>query len=335
MQALICGLAGETLDPAERAFIQETDPAGVILFARNCSTRSQLRALTDDLREASSRADFPILIDQEGGRVARLAAPEWPLFPAAARFGTLYQKAPISAIEAARTNALAIAVTLAEAGVNFACLPVLDLAHDDGHDIVGDRAFGGEPMQVAALGRAVLDGLAAGGVCGIVKHMPGHGRARCDSHLETPRVDADDAALADDLEPFMSLRDAPAAMTAHIIYSHWDADRVTTQSPTVMEQVIRGRIGFDGLLISDDLEMAALSGPLADRARDAIGAGCDLVLIGSGRLSDSEAVAAGAGTIAPAAAARLERALQAIAGRSSDEDCDTLAARRDALLALA
>ncbi|HWT11510.1 MAG TPA: glycoside hydrolase family 3 N-terminal domain-containing protein, partial [Allosphingosinicella sp.] len=206
------GLAGERLDPDERAFLREAQPAGFILFARNCRDRGQLRRLTDDLRELAGRADLPILIDQEGGRVARLGPPDWPEFPAAWRFAELYRKAPISAIEAARVNAQAIAVTLAEVGINVDCLPLLDVRREGAHDVIGDRALGAEPMQVAALGRAVLDGLEAGGVCGVVKHMPGHGRAAADSHVELPVVEASAQELESDVAPFRALSDAPMAM---------------------------------------------------------------------------------------------------------------------------
>src|SRR5688572_24432082 len=276
MLPAIFGLGGETLTDDERAFFAEARPTGFILFARNCIDRTQLRRLADSLRDLSGRADLPILVDQEGGRVARLGPPEWPAFPAPARFGDLYCRAPISAIEAARVNALAIAMILAEVGINVDCAPVLDLRRKGMHEIVGDRALGGDPLQVAALGRAVLDGLRAGGVCGVVKHMPGHGRAGADSHEELPVVDVDEAELAEDMAPFARLADAPMAMTAHLLYPAWDPERCATLSPAVIGDVIRGRIGYDGLLMSDDIAMAALSGPIPQRARAAIAAGCDL-----------------------------------------------------------
>ncbi len=272
MLPVILGLAGETLDADERAFFRAADPAGYILFARNCRTPPQLRALTDSLRDLSGRSDLPILVDQEGGRVARLAPPHWPAFPAARHFARLYDRAPISAIAAARLNAQAIAVVLAEAGVNVACLPVLDLERPDAHDVIGDRALGAAPRQVAALGRAVLDGLAAGGCAGVVKHMPGHGRAQADSHAGLPVVAADAAALEDDIAPFRALAGAPMGMIAHILYPAWDAARCASLSPAVIGAVIRGRIGFGGFLMSDDIGMAALSGPLAGRAAAAVAA---------------------------------------------------------------
>jgi beta-N-acetylhexosaminidase len=334
MLAAFLGLSGPALTDDERAFFRDANPAGYILFGRNVADKAQLRALTDSLREISGRADLPILIDQEGGRVARLPAPEWPDFPAAWRFSELYDKAPMSAIEAARANGEALALTLAGAGINVDCLPVLDLRHEGGHDVIGDRALGAEPMRVAALGRATLDGLAAGGVCGVIKHIPGHGRARADSHKELPVVDATEEELAADLAPFHALRDAPMAMTAHLLYPAWDAERPATLSPRIIADIIRTRIGFDGLLMSDDLAMEALTGTLAERAGAAIAAGCDVALHCSGVLAESEQVAAAAGEMSAAAAARLVRAM-ARTGTVSGRKYEALAAKRDALLSYA
>ncbi len=331
MQAAIYGLAGERLSADERAFFRDADPAGYILFRRNCADRAQLRALTDELRGLSGRDDVPILIDQEGGRVARLGQPEWPAFPAGQRFAELYEKAPMSAIEAARVNAQAIGLVLSEAGVNVDCLPVLDVRQEGASDIVGDRSLGAEPMQVAALGRAMLDGLAAGGVVGIVKHMPGHGRARVDSHKELPVVDAPDEALAVDLEPFRTLRNAPMGMVAHIVFTAWDPEWPSSQSPFVIGEVIRGRIGFDGFLMTDDLGMDALSGDFAERTRRAIEAGCDAVLHCSGVMDEMMAVASAAGTLGAKGCERLARAM-AQAGQTTGS-YEALAAKRDSLLA--
>ena len=335
MLPAIFGISGESLSADERAFFRDVRPAGFILFGRNCRTRDQLRRLTGSLREAARRDEVPILIDQEGGRVARLKPPEWPAFPAAWRFAELYARAPISAIEAARVNAQAIALMLAEVGINVNCAPLLDVRSELAHDVIGDRALGDEPMQVAALGRAVLDGLRAGGVCGIVKHMPGHGRARADSHEELPVVDSSVEELAVDLAPFRALHDAPAAMTAHLLYPAWDRENCATLSPAVIGEVIRGQIGFEGLLVSDDLTMEALKGSLAERAEAAIRAGCDLVLQGSGKLADNEAVAAALGPIGEAALARLDRALAWPGSGSGSGDFQALADKREALLALA
>lgn len=329
----ILGLSGSILTDAERALIRDADPAGFILFGRNIEGRAQLRALTDALREAAGRADLPILVDQEGGRVARLGPPAWPAFPAAARFAELYGKAPISAIEAARAGGVAIALALAEAGINVDCAPLLDLGHAGADAIVGDRAFGSAPMQVAALGRAMLDGLAAGGVAGVIKHLPGHGRARADSHRELPVVDASVEELAEDIAPFRALAAAaPMAMTAHILYPAWDPDLPATLSPTIVRDVIRGEIGYDGLLMSDDLAMAALEGPLPERARAALAAGCDVALHCTGEAADNEALAAALGTMSEAASARLARAM-AGTGTAPALDPAVPAAQRDALLA--
>jgi beta-N-acetylhexosaminidase len=332
MQAAIYGLAGARLSADERAFFRDADPAGYILFRRNCIDRAQLRALTDELRSLSGREDLPILIDQEGGRVARLGQPEWPAFPAGARFAELYAKAPMSAIEAARANAQAIALVLAEVGVNVDCLPVLDVRQEGATDIIGDRALGSEPMQVAALGRAMLDGLAAGGAVGVVKHMPGHGRARVDSHKELPVVDAPEEALETDLRPFRTLRHAPMGMVAHIVFTAWDSENPSSLSPFVIGEVIRARIGFDGFLMTDDLCMHALSGDFAERTERALAAGCDAVLPCSGVMEEMMAVASAAGPLSEKGQERLARAM-AQAG-SPAGSYDALVEKRDKLLAL-
>jgi beta-N-acetylhexosaminidase len=328
------GLTGPALDDAERAFFRSVDPAGIILFRRNCVDRAQMRALTDDLRSLLGRDDLPILIDQEGGRVQRMTPPEWPKLPAAEPFARLYEKAPVSAMEAARLNARAIAAMLREVGVNVDCLPLLDVRRPDADAIIGDRALGADPMQVAALGRLVIDGLREGGVVAVAKHMPGHGRAMADSHKELPVVEASDAELAEDIAPFVSLRDAPMGMTAHVVYTAWDRDRCASLSPVVIGEVIRGRIGFDGLLMSDDLGMHALSGSFADRAAGVIAGGCDIALHCSGEMDEMEAVAGALGAIGAAAFDRLQRAMATVAGAVASEGFEELAAKRDALLAL-
>ncbi|MFL6845214.1 MAG: beta-N-acetylhexosaminidase [Allosphingosinicella sp.] len=335
MQAAIYGLSGLELTDDERAFFREADPAGYILFARNCSNRGQMRALTDGLRAIHGRDDVPILIDQEGGRVARMKPPEWPAFPAGEAFARLYEKAPMSAIEAARANAGAIAFLLREVGVNVDCLPVLDVRQPGATDIVGDRALGSEPMQVAALGRAVLDGLAAGGVAGVVKHVPGHGRALVDSHKEMPFVRASEAELEVDLEPFRTLVSAPMAMTCHCVFTAWDPQRPASQSPVVIADVIRGRIGFDGLLMTDDIGMGALAGGFAERTRAAIDAGNDVVLHCSGDMTEMVAVASEAGSLGELGGERLARAMASVAGVAPDTSYESLADKRDRLLALA
>jgi beta-N-acetylhexosaminidase len=336
MQPAIYGIGGERLSAEELAFFRDADPAGYILFKRNCLDRDQLAALTDELRSISGRANLPILIDQEGGRVARMKPPVWPEFPRAERFAALYQVAPMSAIEAARANAQAIAAVLVEVGINVDCLPLLDVRQEGAHDIIGDRALGTEPMQVAALGRAVLDGLRAGGVVGVVKHMPGHGRSMCDSHVELPVVGADETALAIDLEPFHALRDAPMGMTSHVVYSVWDAERPASQSPFVIEEIVRHRIGFDGFLMSDDIGMHALRGDFADRARLVVEAGCDAVLHCSGDMAEMVAVASALGAMAETSAERLGRAMASIAPTAgSGASYEELSDKRDRLLAYA
>jgi len=335
MQAAIYGLAGPELTVEERAFFGDADPAGYILFRRNCVDPAQLRALTDSLCSLSGRDDLPILIDQEGGRVARMRAPEWPDFPSGEAFGKLYRTAPSSAIEAARSNARALALTLKSVGINVNCLPLLDVRQEGAHDIIGDRALGFEPMQVAALGRAVLDGMASAGVVGVVKHMPGHGRALCDSHHELPIVTASDEQLDIDLQPFERLKWAPMGMTAHVVYTAWDPDHPASQSPTVIRDIIRGRIGFNGLLMSDDIGMQALDCDFAERASGVIVAGNDLALHCSGVMDEMIAVAGAVGVISDQGRERLERAMASVASVADGPDYAEAAAKRDELLALA
>jgi beta-N-acetylhexosaminidase len=334
MKPVFFGLSGPDLTPDERAFFAGADPAGFILFRRNCVDRGQLRRLTDDLRALSGRDDLPILIDQEGGRVARMQPPEWPAFPPAARFDALYDVAPISAIEAARANAQAIALVLAEVGINVDCLPLLDVRTREGHDIIGDRALGSEPMRVAAMGRAVIEGLRAGGVVSVVKHMPGHGRALADSHVELPVVTAGPDELERDLQPFVALRTAPMAMTAHVVYPAWDASQCASLSATVIGGIIRQRIGFGGLLMSDDLGMHALRGDFGARAAGVLAAGCDIALHCSGDMAEMIAVADTVGDIGTVARERLAAAMATIAAPAEETPLGALLARRDALLAV-
>jgi beta-N-acetylhexosaminidase len=311
-------------------------PAGYILFRRNIIDRAQLRRLTDDLRALAGREDVPILIDQEGGRVARMQPPEWPAFPPGRAFDRLYDIAPVSAIEAMRSNARAIGLVLAEVGINVDCLPLLDVVDPTGHDIIGDRALGSEPMRVAALGRATLQGLRDQNVVGVVKHMPGHGRATADSHVSLPTVTADAAALERDLAPFRQLNDAPMAMTAHVVYTAWDAERCASLSPVVIGEVIRGAIGFDGLLMSDDIGMHALDGSFGERTAGVLAAGCDIALHCSGDMDEMTAVAGAVGTIAPVARERLDRAMATVErAQPAPDRLAELLRHRDELLALA
>ena len=335
MQAAIYGLEGLELSDDERSFFRDADPAGFILFKRNCENAAQVLRLTDALRDLSGRPDLPILIDQEGGRVARMKPPVWPAFPAAERFDQLYALAPSSAIEAVRSNARAIGLTLRESGVNVDALPLLDVRQPGASDVIGDRALGSEPMQVAALGRAVLDGLASAGVVGIIKHIPGHGRALVDSHKELPVVTASADELESDLEPFERLSSAPMGMTAHVIYTAWDPDHPASLSPTVIGDVIRGRIGFDGFLMSDDLGMEALQGDFGSRAAGVVAAGCDAALHCSGKMDEMVAVAASVPPLGAEAEARLARAMATTL--TDDDDGPSFAevvAKRDALLAM-
>ncbi len=332
MKPVIFGLAGERVSEEERALFAASDPAGYILFKRNIRDRAQLRALTDDLRALARRDDLLIMIDQEGGRVARMQPPEWPAFPAPGVFAPLYDLAPSSAIEAARANARALAAMLVEVGINVDALPLLDVRQDGASAIMGDRTYGAEPMRVAALGRATLDGLRAGGVVGIVKHMPGLGRALVDSHEHLPTVTASAAELESDLAPFRTLKRAPMGMTAHIVYEAWDAARPASLSPIVIGDIIRGDIGFDGLLMSDDLDMKALNGDIATLAAGVVAAGCDLALNCWGRMDDMTAIVAALPEINDASRERLDRAMASVADGPDDWTIDRALATRDALL---
>lgn len=335
MTPLFLGLSGPTLTDAECSFFRDVQPAGYIVFKRNVETRAQMKALTDDLRDLSGRDDLPILIDQEGGRVARMRPPEWPEFPTGEAFDKLYDVAPVSAIEAIRANSQALGLMLRAAGVTVDCLPLLDVRQAGAHDIIGDRSLGHEPMRVAALGRATLEGLKAGGAVGVVKHMPGHGRAMADSHIELPVVDASAADLESDIAPFAALNWAPMAMTAHVVYTAWDKDRCASLSPIVIGEIMRGRIGFDGLIMSDDLGMHALKGSFRERAALVLAAGCDVALHCSGDLAEMRACAEGCGTITPRGKARLDAAMATIAGAADAASFEALIEKRDALLAYA
>ncbi|MDP8913974.1 MAG: beta-N-acetylhexosaminidase [Pseudomonadota bacterium] len=335
MLASIFGFSGERLTADERDFFKDVDPAGYILFRRNCCSKAQVRALTDELRALHGRDQVPILIDQEGGRVVRLQPPVWPKCPSAQRFADLYRVSPISAIEAARANAGAIAAMLKESGINVDCMPLLDVRHPGAHDVIGDRALGAEPMQVAALGRAIIEGLRGGGVVAVVKHMPGHGRSIGDSHVELPVVSASEEDLGVDLEPFRTLNWAPMGMAAHVVYTAWDDVRPGSLSPKVIGDIVRGRIGFDGWLMSDDIGMEALTCGFDERARRVIEAGCDVALHCSGEMAEMIAAASGAEEMTAAAHERLERAMATVSSDGDAPPYEELAARRDALLAYA
>ena len=335
MQAAIYGPASLELTADERDFFRDADPAGYIVFRRNCDNAEQLLRLTNSLRDLSGRADLPILIDQEGGRVARMRPPVWPAFPAAERFAHLYRAAPSSAIEAVRSNSRALALMLLSCGINVNCLPLLDVRQEGATDIIGDRALGSEPMQVAALGRAVLDGMASAGVLGVIKHMPGHGRALVDSHKELPVVDASAQDLLIDLEPFQLLAGAPMGMTAHVVYRAWDSERPASLSPIVIQDVIRDAIGFGGWLMSDDIGMEALAGDFGSRAAGVVSAGCDVALHCSGKMEEMVEVAGAVPAMSPDGEARLARAMAATMLDDDGPDFAETVAKRDTLLALA
>lgn len=335
MTPAIFGLSGLTLSADERAFFRDADPAGYILFGRNVQDREQLRALTDDLRAIHGRERLYITIDQEGGRVARMKPPVWSAYPPGGAFDRLYDLAPASAIEAARDNAEALGLDLAEVGVTADAHPPLDIRHPGAHDIVGDRSFGGDPMRVAALGRATLQGLARAGIVGCVKHIPGHGRAMADSHKELPTVEASEDELELDIEPFRTLKDAAFGMTAHVRYTAWDAENPATLSPFVIREIIRERIGFTGLLMSDDLDMQALSGSVPELAERAIAAGCDIALNCWAKMDDMIGIANRVPAMSAQALEKLDLALASVVGAQSTGTHAELLARRDALLALA
>jgi len=288
----IFGCTGTALASDERAFFRETQPWGFILFARNVHDRDQIRSLVASLRETVGDDRAPVLIDQEGGRVSRLKPPGWKERPPAARFGKVYGNQHEAGLEACYLNARLIAHDLAEVGINIDCLPVLDLPVEGADAVIGDRAFSRDPVAVIDLSKAQIEGLMDGGVLPIMKHIPGHGRATADSHLALPRVDTDAEELsATDFVTFRSLDTCPMAMTAHVVYEAIDAQRPATTSPKVIRDVIRGEMGFDGLLISDDLSMKALDGPLSVRTKAALFAGCDIVLHCNGNLDEMKEVA--------------------------------------------
>jgi len=335
-KAVVFGCSGFRLTEAERRFFARTNPHGLIIFARNVEAPGQLRALTAEFRQSVGRADAPILVDQEGGRVQRLGPPHWRAAPAAARFGELAARNASKAAEAATLNAQLLAGELVAVGIDTVCAPVLDLRYPGAHDVIGDRAFAGDPAVVAALGRAMAEGFLAVGVMPIVKHIPGHGRSLVDSHLGLPVVETPRAELeASDFRPFKALADLPWAMTAHLLYRAIDQRHPATMSAQVVREVIRGHIGFDGVLIGDDLSMQALSGSIADRAAAALAAGCDLALHCNGTMEEMEAVADATHAIGDATARRLERARALAAGahRPIEQDAGAMARRLDTLLA--
>ncbi len=309
MKAMIVGCSGPAPTSAEARFFAANDPYGFILFERNCRDPEQVRGLITALRDSVGRADAPVLIDQEGGRVARLKPPHWRAHPAPGVFARMAENNSQGAAEAARLNARLIAATLADLGITIDCAPVLDVPQPGADAVIGDRAAGTTPQAAVMLGRAACEGFIAGGVLPVIKHIPGHGRAAVDSHQDLPVVDAPLADLeAVDFVPFRELNQMPWAMTAHVVYRAIDPDAPATTSAAVIGGIIRGTIGFDGVLISDDLSMKALRGDLDRRAADSLAAGCDLVLHCNGRMDEMTAVAEGCGALGDAAGDRLARA---------------------------
>lgn len=305
--ALITGVSGLSLTPGEGAFLAASRPAGLILFSRNLESHEQIRRLVGEVRNAAGGDDLLVLIDQEGGRVQRLRPPLGRALPPASAYAALYARDPSLACRRARLAAHLVAEDLRELGINTDCAPVLDLPVAGAHDIIGNRAYGATVEQVAALGRAVCEGFMAGGVVPVIKHIPGHGRATADSHLDLPVVTAAHAELsATDFAPFKELSDMPAAMTAHVVFSAIDASAPASTSALVTDKVIRGEIGFDGLLMSDDLSMKALQGGFRERAEAVIRAGSDVALHCNGELAEMEAAAAGVPPLQGAAKRRFD-----------------------------
>ena len=330
--SIILGCEGLSVTAWERDFFSQADPFGFILFARNCQNPDQVRDLVRALRGTVGRSDAPVLIDQEGGRVARLKPPHWRAAPPARRFGEIAVRDPGAAREATRINALLLALELRDLGIDVDCLPVLDVPAAESHNIIGDRAFGEDADLVIDLGAAQIEGLLAGGVLPVVKHMPGHGRGQVDSHHELPVVESPRQVLEEvDFRPFRAHRTAPMGMTAHVVYTAFDPRRPATTSAVVIEEVIRGLIGFEGVLISDDLSMSALKGDLGSRTAAALEAGCDLALHCNGKPEEMAAVAAAAGPISQSAAPRIARMAEF---RKQPEACEParLIEQLDALL---
>jgi beta-N-acetylhexosaminidase len=324
-RAFITGLAGLSVSANERAFLRDARPWGAIIFKRNVNTPAQVRELIQSFRDCLGW-EAPVLVDQEGGRVQRLGPPHWPVYPPGERYGELYDRDSASGLAAARLAGHLIAADLKPLGIDVDCLPIADVPVAGGDPVIGDRAYGREPGKVAAIAKAVAEGLEAGGVLPVLKHLPGHGRATADSHHKLPVVDADCATLeSTDFAAFKPLAGLPLGMTAHVVFSAIDPVAPATTSVTIVRQVIRGLIGFQGLLMSDDVSMNALSGTIAERSRDALAAGCDVVLHCNGDLTEMAAVAGVVPELAGDAASRADAAL---ARRTAPEEFDTDAARR-------
>jgi beta-N-acetylhexosaminidase len=311
-RAFITGVSGTALTTQERAFLRDAQPWGLIVFKRNVETPDQLRGLVDGFRAAVGRADAPVLVDQEGGRVQRLGPPHWPSYPAGAQYGRIWERDPASALEAARMGARLIANDLLALGIDVDCLPLADVPTADADPVIGDRAYGESAGKVAAIAGAVADGLMEGGVLPVLKHLPGHGRATADSHHRLPAVTAERSSLeAVDFAAFRPLAGLALGMTAHVVFSAYDPVAPATTSVTMVQDVIRDSIGFEGLLMTDDISMGALSGSLAERAAAALTAGCDIILHCNGSLDEMRAVAGAVPALAGAAERRAGAALAA------------------------
>jgi beta-N-acetylhexosaminidase len=331
-RAFITGVSGLELSAAEREFIRGERPWGFILFKRNVETPDQVSALVEELRTCLGEADAPVLIDQEGGRVARLGPPHWPVYPPGAAFGALYDLDPALGLQAARLSSRLIAADLIDLGITVDCLPLADVPVAGANAVIGNRAYGTEPAKVAAIARAVTGGLEQGGVLPVLKHIPGHGRATADSHFRLPTIDTPREELErTDFAAFRPLADLPMAMTAHVVFSALDPAQPATTSATIIRQVIRGQIGFQGLLMSDDVSMNALAGSIAERTRAIVNAGCDMVLHCNGKLDEMRDVARETPELTGEA---LQRASRALASRKPPEPLDRQAVRAelDALL---
>ena len=326
-RAFITGVSGTALTDDERAFLRDQRPWGFILFKRNIDTPDQVIRLIEEMRSAVGQPEAPVLIDQEGGRVQRLQPPQWPAYPPGAVFSALYEIDRDAGLEAARLSSRLIAADLADLGITVDCLPLADVPVPGADSVIGNRAYGTTPDKVAAIARAVTDGLAQGGVLPVLKHIPGHGRATADSHFQLPTVDTPVAELAKtDFAAFAPLADLPMAMTAHVVFSALDPAQPATTSTTIIEQVIRGTIGFRGLLMSDDVSMNALQGSIAERTRASLAAGCDVVLHCNGKLDEMRQVAGETPMLAGEALARADRAL---ASRRAPQPFDRGAARAE------
>ncbi|MBR0989846.1 beta-N-acetylhexosaminidase [Bradyrhizobium japonicum] len=334
-RAFITGVSGTELTAVEREFIRDHRPWGFILFKRNVATPAQVAALVAELRTAAGAADAPVLIDQEGGRVQRLGPPHWPVYPPGAVFSTLYETDSALGLTAARLSARLIAADLADLGITVDCLPLADVPVEGADAVIGNRAYGTEPGKVAAIARAVTEGLEQGGVLPVLKHIPGHGRATADTHFKLPTVDTPRAELErTDFAAFKPLSDLPMAMTAHVVFSAVDPAHPATTSATMIADVIRGAIGFQGLLMSDDVSMNALSGNIAERTGAIFAAGCDMALHCNGNIGEMREVA---GQTPELSGRALERANAALAARKAPQPLDRAAARAelDALIARA